>query len=65
MYTAVKGDVYYQAVRPEVLLYALYWLVANNELSRSITINIDKLDRNLTNLQNTSISECTINSTAS
>ena len=50
---------------PEVLLYALNWLVANNELYKTITIDIDKLDRNLTNLQNTSaISECTINTTA-
>ena len=60
-----RGHVYYQAVRPEVLLYALNWLVANNELYKTITIDIDKLDRNLTNLQNTSaISECTINTTA-
>ena len=65
MYTAVRGDVYYQAVHPEVLLYALNWLVANNKLSRSITINIDKLYRNLANFRNTSISESTINSTAS
>ena len=56
---------YYQAVCPEVLLYALNWLVANNELYKTITIDIDKLDRNLTNLQNTSaVSECTINTTA-
>ena len=46
-----RGHVYYQAVRPEVLLYALNWLVANNELYKTITIDIDKLDRNLTNLQ--------------
>ena len=60
-----RGHVYYQAVRPEVLLYALNWLVANNELYKTITIDIDKLDRNLTNLQNTSaVSECTINTTA-
>ena len=60
-----RGHVYYQAVRPEVLLYAFNWLVANNELYKTITIDIDKLDRNLTNLQNTSaISECTINTTA-
>ena len=46
-----RGHVYYQAVCPEVLLYALNWLVANNELYKTITIGIDKLDRNLTNLQ--------------
>ena len=39
------------------------WLVANNKLYKTITIDIDKLDRNLTNLQNTSISECIINTT--
>ena len=50
---------------PEVLLYALNWLAAKNELYKTITIDVDKLDRNLTNLQNTSaISECTINTTA-
>ena len=60
-----RGHVYYQAVRPEVLLYALNWLEANNELYKTITIDIDKLDRSLTNLQNTSaISECSINTTA-
>ena len=45
------------------LLYAVNRLVANNELYKTITIDIDKLDRKLTNLQNTSISECTINTT--
>ena len=59
-----RGRVYYQAVHPEVLLYALNWLVASNELSKRFTIDIDELDRNLTNLRNTSISECTINTTA-
>ena len=59
-----RGRVYYQAVHPEVLLYALNWLVASNELSKRITIDIDELDRNLTNLRNTSISECTIKTTA-
>ena len=34
-------------MRPEVLLYALNWLVANNELYKTITTDIDKLDRNL------------------
>ena len=36
----------------------------NNELYKTIIIDINKLDRNLTNLQNTSISKCTINTTA-
>ena len=40
--------------------------VANNKLPvyKTITIDINKLDRNPTNLQNTSISECAINTTA-
>ena len=33
-----RGHVYYQAVRPEVLLYALNWLVANNELYKTIIL---------------------------
>ena len=40
--------------------------VANNKLPvyKTITIDINKLDRNPTNLQNTSISECAKNTTA-
>ena len=40
--------------------------IANNKLPvyKTVTIDINKLDRNLTNLQNTSISECAINTTA-
>ena len=40
--------------------------VANNKLPvyKTIIIDINKLDRNLTNLQNTSISECASNTTA-
>ena len=30
-----KGYMYYQAVCPEVLLYALNWLVTNNELYKT------------------------------
>mgnify|MGYP006973389089 CR=1 FL=1 len=55
---------YCQAVCPEVLLYALNWLVTNNELYKTIAIGIDKLDRNLTNLHNASVSAHTINTTA-
>ena len=38
-------------------------MVRNNELCKTITIDINKLDRNLTILQNTSIFECAINAT--
>ena len=40
--------------------------IANNKLPlyKTITIDINKLGRNLTNLQITSISECAINTTA-
>ena len=42
---------------PEVLLYGLNWLVANNKLNKTITIDINKLDRNLTNLRKKDITE--------
>lgn len=43
---------YYQDVHLEVLDYfmLLNWLVANNKLYKTITIDIDKLDRNLTQI---------------
>ena len=54
-----RGHVYYQAVRPEIVLNALNWLKANNELYNTITIDIDRIDKNLTTLEVTSIPECT------
>ena len=53
-----RGHVYYQAVRPEIVLNALNWLKANNELYKTITIDIDKIDSDLTTLEVTSIPEC-------
>ena len=53
-----RGHVYYQAVRPEIILNALNWLKANNELYKTITIDIDRIDRDLTTLEVTSIPEC-------
>ena len=38
---------------------ALNWLKANNELYETITIDIERIDRNLTTLEVTSIPECT------
>ena len=54
-----RGHVYYQAVRPEIVLSALNWLKENNELYKTITIDIDRIDRNLTTLEVTSIPERT------
>ena len=54
-----RGHVYYQAVRPEIVLNALNWLKAHNELYKTVTIDIDRIDRNLTTLEVSSISECT------
>ena len=54
-----RGHVYYQAVRPNVVVNALNWLKANNELYKTITIDIDRIDRNLTTLEVTSIPERT------
>ena len=54
-----RGHEYYQAVCPEIVLNALNWLKANNELYKTITIDIDRIDRNLTTLEVTSIPECT------
>ena len=47
-----RGHVYYQAVRPDIVVNALNWLKANNELYKTIiTIDIDRIDRNLTTLE--------------
>ena len=54
-----RGHVYYQAVRPEIVLNALNWLKAHNELYKTVTIDIDRIDRNLTTLEVSSIRECT------
>ena len=54
-----RGHVYYQAVRPNIVVNALNWLKANNELYKTITIDTDRIDRNLTTLGVTSIPECT------
>ena len=46
-------------MRPEIVLSALNWLKENNELYKTITIDIDRIDRNLTTLEVTSIPERT------
>ena len=45
-----RGHVYFQAVRPEVVLHALQWLQRNNELYENVAINIENIDDKLSNL---------------
>ena len=46
-----RSHVYFQAVRPDFVLHALNWLTLNNPLYKSITVNIENIDTNLTKLQ--------------
>ena len=52
-----RGHVYFQAVRPYNILNALNWLRVNNPLYGAITVNIENIDRNLTEVQLESSSE--------
>ena len=45
-----RGHVYFQAVRPQFVIRALNWLVANNPLYRNIEIQCDNISSDLTNL---------------
>ena len=45
-----RGHVYFQAVRPEVVLHALQWLQRNNELYENVVINLENIDRELSSL---------------
>ena len=45
-----RGHVYFQAVRPEVVLHALQWLKRNNELYQNVAINLKNIDRELLSL---------------
>ena len=47
-----RGHVYFQAVRPEVVLHALQWLKRNNELYENVAINLQNIDRDLSSLCN-------------
>jgi len=54
-----RGHVYFQAVRPQLVLNALNWLQTNNVLYNTITIDIENIDSTLTSLQNSeSHSDC-------
>ena len=53
-----RGHVYFQAVRPQVVLNALNWLKVNNPLYDNISVDIENIDRKLSTLQqNNSVSE--------
>ncbi len=45
-----RGHVYFQAVRPQFVINALDWLIANNPLYRNIEIQCDNIGPELTNL---------------
>ena len=46
-----RGHVYFQAVRPQLLLNALNWLKNNNPLYKNITIHLGNIDTAMTLLQ--------------
>ena len=46
-----RGYVYFQAVRPQLIIQALNWLRNNNPLYSDITVDIDNIDKNLTALE--------------
>ena len=46
-----RGHVYFQAVRPQLLLNALNWLKKHNPLYKDITIDIGNIAKSMTTLQ--------------
>ena len=47
-----RGHVFFQAVRPEVVLHALLWLKRNNELYENVAINLQNIDCEVSSLCN-------------
>ena len=45
-----RGHVYFQAVRPELVLHALQWLQQNNELYKKVSIKLENIDHELSSL---------------
>ena len=45
-----RVHVYFQAVRPKVVLHALQWLQGNNELYQNVAINLRNIDHELSSL---------------
>ena len=54
---AIKGHVYFQAVRPDVVVNALSWLRVNNPFYSDITVNTENINRNLSELELQTISQ--------
>lgn len=46
-----RSHVYFQAVRPDIVLNALNWLLVNNPLYRDVTVNMENIDSNLIELR--------------
>ena len=46
-----RGHIYFQAVRPQLLLNALNWLKNNNPLYKNVTIDLGNIDTTMTLLQ--------------
>ena len=45
-----KGHVYFQAVRPNLILNALHWLRANNPLYENTVIDLNNIEHRLTSI---------------
>lgn len=54
---AFKGHVYFQALRPDVVVNALTWLTVNNPFYSDITVNTENINRNLSELELQTISQ--------
>ena len=52
-----RGHVYFQAVRPRIVIEALNWLVANNPLYKNIQINFGNIRSDLTTLNCSAIDQ--------
>ena len=46
-----KGHLYFQAVRPDIVLHELHWLKVNNPLYSEVTVDTENIDTNLSELQ--------------
>lgn len=52
-----RGHVYFQAVRPQMILFALKWLKMNNTLYSDIDIDMNNIQSNLMSLQHDCFNE--------
>ena len=58
----LRGHVYFQGVRPQLLQEALCWLKDNNPLNQDIVIDFTNFDENLTTLHDGDVDQETTNS---